>query len=198
MKISNIQMLNGLRKLAATVLLISLSLLNFNAFSQGEALFKSKCATCHQTHKNGTGPKLFQVRDKWAAGGAKEGSIYTWVNNWQTAAASDPYAAEVSKWSPTAMSAFPDLKKEDIDAILDWVDAQPDPASATPSTGGATANSSNLDFTGMPACTVVAVAVLDNSTGGNILIHGTLTANKSLDAGDTLRIATGDLDITID
>jgi mono/diheme cytochrome c family protein len=138
MKISNIQMLNGLRKLAATILLMSLSLLNFNAFSQGEALFKSKCATCHQTHKNGTGPKLFQVRDKWAAGGAKEGSIYTWVNNWQTAAASDPYAAEVSKWSPTAMSAFPDLKKEDIDAILDWVDAQPDPATAAPAGGGAT------------------------------------------------------------
>ena len=142
MKISNIQMINGLKKLVATILLISLSLLNFKAFSQGEALFKSKCATCHQTHKNGTGPKLFQVRAKWAAGGAKEGSIYKWVNNWQTAAASDPYAAEVSKWSPTAMSAFPDLKKEEIDAILDWVDAQPDPATAAPAggttTGGAT------------------------------------------------------------
>lgn len=138
MKISNIQMLNGLRKLAATILLMSLSLLNFKAFSQGEALFKSKCATCHQTHKNGTGPKLFQVRDKWASDGAKEGSIYQWVNNWQTAAASDPYAAEVSKWSPTAMSAFPDLKKEDIDAIFDWVDAQPDPATAAPAGGGAT------------------------------------------------------------
>ena len=138
MKISNIQMINGLRKLAATILLISLSLLNFNAFSQGEALFKSKCATCHQTHKNGTGPKLFQVRAKWAAGGAKEGSIYQWVNNWQTAAATDPYAAEVSKWSPTAMSAFPDLKKEEINAIMDWIDAQPDPASAAPPGGGAT------------------------------------------------------------
>jgi mono/diheme cytochrome c family protein len=137
MKISNIQMLNGLRKLVATILLMSLSLLNFKAFSQGEALFKSKCATCHQPHKNGTGPKLFQVRDKWSAGGAKEGSIYQWVNNWQTAAASDSYAAEVSKWSPTAMSAFPDLKKEDIDAILDWVDAQPDPATAA-TTGGPT------------------------------------------------------------
>ena len=142
MKISNIQMINGLKKLVATILLISLSLLNFKAFSQGEALFKSKCATCHQTHKNGTGPKLFQVRAKWAAGGAKDGSIYKWVNNWQTAAASDPYAAEVSKWSPTAMSAFPDLKKEELDAILDWVDAQPDPATAAPAggttTGGAT------------------------------------------------------------
>jgi len=135
MKISNIQMLNGLRKLAATVLMMSLSLLNFKAFSQGEALFKSKCATCHQTHKNSTGPKLYQVRDKWSSGGAKEGSLYQWVKNWQTAAATDPYAAEVSKWSPTAMSAFPDLKNEDIDAILDWVDAQPDPATVGP-TGG--------------------------------------------------------------
>jgi len=140
MKISNIQMINGLKKLVATILLISLSLLNFKAFSQGEALFKSKCATCHQTHKNGTGPKLFQVRAKWAAGGAKDGSIYQWVKNWQTAAASDPYAAEVSKWSPTAMSAFPDLKNEEIDAILDWVDAQPDPATAAPA-GGATTGS---------------------------------------------------------
>jgi mono/diheme cytochrome c family protein len=139
MKISNIQMINCFRKIAASILTISVTLLSFQAFSQGEALFKSKCATCHQPHKNSTGPKLFQVRDKWAAGGAKEGSIYQWVNNWQTAAASDPYAAEVSGWSPSAMSAFPDLKKEDIDAIMDWVDAQPDPATAAaaPADGGA-------------------------------------------------------------
>lgn len=102
----------------------------FTTHAQGDALFNAKCASCHQPHKNGTGPKLFQVRQKWADGGAKEGSIYQWVNNWQTAAANDPYAQTVSAWSPTAMSAFPDLKKEDIDAILDWVDSQPDPATA--------------------------------------------------------------------
>ena len=129
-------MINCFRKIAASILTISVTLLSFQAFSQGEALFKSKCATCHQPHKNSTGPKLFQVRDKWSAGGAKEGSIYQWVNNWQTAAASDPYAAEVSKWSPSAMSAFPDLKKEDIDAIMDWVDSTPDPATAGPTPPG--------------------------------------------------------------
>jgi mono/diheme cytochrome c family protein len=110
----------------------------FSAQAQGEGLFKAKCASCHQPHKNGTGPKLFQVRKKWADGGAKEGSIYQWVNNWQTAAASDPYAATVVAYSPTAMSAFPDLKKEDIDAILDWVDSQPDPATAAAGGAGAT------------------------------------------------------------
>jgi hypothetical protein len=62
---------------------------------------------------------------------------------------------------------------------------------------GATQNSSNIDFTGMPACTVVGIAIYDASSAGNLLVHGTLTANKTLDAGDTLRIATGDLDISI-
>ena len=63
---------------------------------------------------------------------------------------------------------------------------------------GATANTSNIDFTSMPSCTVTAGGVFDASSGGNLLVHGTLTASKSLDAGDTLRIAAGDLDISID
>ncbi len=105
----------------------------FDSFAQdGGALFKAKCATCHQPHKDGTGPKLFQVREKWAAGGAKEGSIYQWVSNWSAAAASDPYAKQVSGTKATAMSVFPELagKQKDIDAIFDWIDSQPDPASA--------------------------------------------------------------------
>jgi len=62
---------------------------------------------------------------------------------------------------------------------------------------GATQNSADVDFVDMPACTVVAIGIHDALTSGNLLVHGTLTANKSLDAGDTLRIATGDLDISI-
>ena len=114
----------------------------FTAQAQGDALFKAKCASCHQPHKNGTGPKLFQVRQKWTDGGAKEGSIYQWVNNWQNAAATDPYAQTVSTWSPTAMQAFPELKKEDVDAIMDWVDSQPEPGAegAAGATGTATAD----------------------------------------------------------
>ncbi|MEN9699829.1 MAG: hypothetical protein RLZZ301_1027 [Bacteroidota bacterium] len=137
MEISNIQLLKRFKSLAFVALSISFAAFSNNASAQGEALFKAKCSTCHMPHKNSTGPKLAGVRDKWAAGGAKEGSIYQWVNNWQTAAANDPYAAEVSKFSPTAMSAFPDLKKEDIDAILDWVDSAPDPAAATADAGAA-------------------------------------------------------------
>ena len=71
-------------------------------------------------------------------------------------------------------------------------------AAFTAASSGATSNSGNIDFTGMPAATTVAIAIFDASTSGNMLVHGTLTTNKQTDAGDTLRIATGDLDISID
>lgn len=71
-------------------------------------------------------------------------------------------------------------------------------ATFTAASSGATSNSANIDFTGMPAATTVAIALFDQLTSGNMLVHGTLTTNKQTDAGDTLRIATGDLDISID
>lgn len=71
-------------------------------------------------------------------------------------------------------------------------------ATFSAASSGATSNSANIDFTGMPAATTVAIALFDAITSGNMLVYGTLTANKTTDAGDTLRIATGDLDISID
>lgn len=71
-------------------------------------------------------------------------------------------------------------------------------ATFTASASGATSNNGNIDFTNMPAATVVAIGIHDNVSAGNLLLWGTLTTNKTTDAGDTLRIATGDLDISID
>jgi hypothetical protein len=71
-------------------------------------------------------------------------------------------------------------------------------ATFSSASSGATSNDSNIDFTGMPAVTTVAIGIFDALTSGNMLLYGTLTTNKTTDAGDTLRIATGDLDISID
>jgi len=71
-------------------------------------------------------------------------------------------------------------------------------ATFTAASSGATSNDTNIDFTGMPAATTVAIGIFDALTSGNMLLYGTLTTNKTTDAGDTLRIATGDLDISID
>ncbi|HIP32624.1 MAG TPA: c-type cytochrome [Crocinitomicaceae bacterium] len=124
MEISSSQMFRNLRKWsfgAITLLFLSNS---FNSLAQGEDLFKVKCATCHQVFKDGTGPKLFEVRQKWEEGGALDGSIYQWVNNFDAAMAADPYAVAVSAYSGTSMNKFPDLSTDQINAIFDWVDSQ--------------------------------------------------------------------------
>ena len=172
-------MFRNFRNWCFSALTIVLATGSFTTYAQGDALFKSKCASCHQPHKNSTGPKLFQVRQKWTDGGAKEGSIYQWVNNWQTAAASDPYAQTVSTWSPSAMSAFPDLKKEDIDAILDWVDSQPDPAAAPAGDAGATG--------GAAAPTDAAGTTEETSNGWIWLILGVIFVTIILAVGGVRR-----------
>lgn len=63
---------------------------------------------------------------------------------------------------------------------------------------GTASNSGAVDF---PAATgswgtVSHFGLFDASTGGNLLIHGALTASKVVDTGDILRIAAGDMDIT--
>ncbi len=172
-------MFRNFRNWCFSALTIVLASGSFTTYAQGDALFKSKCASCHQPHKNSTGPKLFQVRQKWTDGGAKEGSIYQWVNNWQTAAASDPYAQTVSTWSPAAMSAFPDLKKEDIDAILDWVDSQPDPAAAGAGDAGATGDAA--------APTDAAGTTEETSNGWIWLILGVIFVTIILAVGGVRR-----------
>ncbi len=63
---------------------------------------------------------------------------------------------------------------------------------------GTADNSGAVDF---PAATgswgtVGHFGLFDASTSGNLLIHGALTASKTVATGDILRIAAGDMDIT--
>jgi len=123
-KIFSSQVLTIFSKWSVRVIIVLFLIPSYKLKAQGESLFKAKCATCHQVFKDGTGPKLYQVRQKWSDGGAKENSIYLWVNNWSKAVAVDPYAQQVSTWSPTAMNNFPDLSKDQITSIFDWIDSQ--------------------------------------------------------------------------
>lgn len=46
--------------------------------------------------------------------------------------------------------------------------------------------------------TVVAIGIFSALTSGNLLYWGTLTASKTIDSGDQLVLAAGDVDITED
>lgn len=67
-------------------------------------------------------------------------------------------------------------------------------------TGNAATNASAIEYptaTGNYG-TVVATALLDASSGGNMLAYATLSSSKTISTGDVFRIPAGDLDITLD
>lgn len=97
----------------------------------GEAIFDSKCSSCHSaTADNGTGPGLKGVLGRIPKGDWK----YKWVTNPAAVIASgDAYAVGLKAKYPTVMTAQ-NLSKEEIDAVLTWVD--PGPRDPKPVAGG--------------------------------------------------------------
>jgi len=132
MKISNIQRVKRTKIRLIAIFSFFVFLFPTSLLADGGGLFKAKCATCHQPHKNGTGPKLFEARKRWEAAG--EGDlIVEWVKNNAKLRASgkSARAKEVfEQYKGSVMTVFTELKDEEVISILDWVDAQPDPAAA--------------------------------------------------------------------
>lgn len=88
----------------------------------GEALFKTKCNTCHALQKASTGPMLQGVRTKWEEAGELE-YLYEWVQNSGNLIASgkSSMAKSIMNYSPTVM-APQQATPEEVDAILAYVD----------------------------------------------------------------------------
>jgi hypothetical protein len=70
---------------------------------------------------------------------------------------------------------------------------------AASSPGGTTSNTGAVSFTASGANygTVTHIGIFDNSTSGNLLWHGSLTASKTVNDGDTLEFSIGNIDLTI-
>jgi hypothetical protein len=63
---------------------------------------------------------------------------------------------------------------------------------------GACSNSGTVTFTNMPTVAVVAVALLDASTGGNLLYRKTLATQQDYSAGENVTVNPGTLTVTHD
>ena len=62
---------------------------------------------------------------------------------------------------------------------------------------GSVANAAEINFTGMPACTVVAIDVYDSNGSPKRLFYGGLTASKTVAAGDTVQFAAGSITLSL-
>ncbi|MFN8251052.1 MAG: c-type cytochrome [Ferruginibacter sp.] len=110
---------NFFRRIVSALFFIALLSVSTGALAQdGQALFKANCASCHKPDKDFTGPALKGARDREPS----KDWVYKWVANTTTMVESDPYAKALKAKYGAVMNAFPQLKKEEIDAILDWAD----------------------------------------------------------------------------
>jgi cytochrome c551/c552/uncharacterized integral membrane protein len=120
--------------LLVLTLIFSFLFNNVSSAQDGKALFQTNCASCHNPIKDATGPAL--------QGKSKEVPSREWIYNWvhnsaSVIASGDKYANEIyTKWNKTAMTAFPNLTTQEIDAIIKYVDDYKVPVSDTPKGGG--------------------------------------------------------------
>ena len=143
---------------ASLLFVAFLSFNNIVSAQDGAALFKANCANCHKPDKDYTGPALQGWNTREPAGW-----VYKWVANPSGMIATDAYAKTLfEKWKPTVMTAFPQLKKEEIDAILKYVDAYaPEkPTTTTLGTEGEPASDNSLLFGILTAVLAVVAFVL--------------------------------------
>jgi cytochrome c2 len=110
----------------ASLLLLTLSFpstLSAQDIAAGKTLFNGKCASCHQVHKDMTGPKLFQVDQRVT----DKKKLHSWIKNNQAVLKSgDPYFTKLyNDWNKTPMNLFPELEDKDIDNILSYINSVP-------------------------------------------------------------------------
>lgn len=60
---------------------------------------------------------------------------------------------------------------------------------------GRISNSAALNYANLPTATIVASGLLTAVTGGTLLMYGLLSQNRVVQAGDSLTVAIGDLNL---
>ena len=92
----------------------------------GKALFRNNCGSCHamDMKTNSVGPALGDARQNWSKYEPED--FYDWINSSQALIQKGhPYAVELyEKWNRAVMPNFPNLSKEEIDQIFEYVDAK--------------------------------------------------------------------------
>ena len=152
----------GLKKLRKAVFVLAgLSFLIVNVskaqdLAEGRTLFKSKCASCHALDAPSTGPALTPKMNE-----LEESFLIPWIRNNQALIASgNAQAIEASKFSPSEMTAFPNLTDDQIKSIIAYAKEGEPKTAAAPGTEVKDEGVSSLSIAGVIAIIVLSIIVL--------------------------------------
>ena len=133
--------------------------------ADGEALFKANCANCHKPDEKYTGPAL----KGWSSREPDAEWIYKWMANPAKMIETDDYAKKLfNEYKPTVMTAFPSLKKEEIDAIMKYVDDYAPPAKGPAGSPTAAPESDNSLLYGILTLVLALVAFILLQVNSNL------------------------------
>ncbi len=148
-----------------TVLLFTLLIFSVTTvFAQdpaaGKTVFMSKCASCHNVLKKGTGPALagLEERHKWA----DHKELLSWINNPAAYMAKDAYTQGLKAEYGSMMTAFPDVTLQDVDNIVAYVNEAAKPAAAPAAAAGEPAQEEggNTIFYGVISLILALIALI--------------------------------------
>ena len=93
--------------------------------TEGKHLFRSNCGSCHASDMASdlTGPALGDVTKRWSRN--REGLV-NWIRNspkYLVENPEDKYTTSLAKKYAGTMTAFPDLRDEEIENILAYIEA---------------------------------------------------------------------------
>lgn len=163
--------------LTSLLFILSIGFHNDVMAQTGEALFKANCANCHKPDVKYTGPAL----KGWASRVPSPGWIYEWVAN--PAGTNDPYAVALKKeYAPTIMTGFPQLTKDEIDAIMKYVDDWAPAVAAVAAGGGASGSDGTSDNSLIYGILALALAIV-----GFILLQVNSNLRKLSDDKEGIR-----------
>jgi mono/diheme cytochrome c family protein len=166
------------KPLARKLTLFVLSLFVFSAINHlsaqnadvaaGKTLFMSKCASCHNPLKDGTGPALKGVEERhtWA----DHNEILKWAHNPQAYMASDPYTQGLKARFGSMMTAFPDLTIKDVDAIVSYINdaSKPPPPPQEGGDGESKSSNNNAIIFGVISLILAIIALILMQVNSNL------------------------------
>lgn len=131
--------------------------------AEGKALFQQKCTSCHAVNRVVIGPALKDVDQRH-----DEEWLVQWIQNSQKMiAAGDAKAvALANQYKPNVMTAFPELKAENVKSILLYIKEEgnkPATVAAAGSNGTAASNNdevSNVMLGGIVIVIIIALLVV--------------------------------------
>jgi hypothetical protein len=128
----------------------------------------SKCASCHNVLKKGTGPALagLEERHKWA----DHKELLAWINNPAAYMAKDPYTQGLKAEYGSMMTAFADVTLQDVDNIVAYVNeaAKPAPAPAAGSGEAVEEGGGNSVFFGIISLLLGVIALILMQVNSNL------------------------------